>query len=163
MNTSNNMTSLRCALYFGIYGPLFGAAMLFLVVVPISFGNWEQSSFTDYLITIPWTLAYSIWIVPVALILGIVPGSVTGLIYAWLRSRRTVAGLPVFARVAIMSLVGGAVCVLFGVCLGAAATEMLSKEILAMFVTPGIVAAAVCTWLADLRNRRQDVRALDKA
>ncbi len=163
MNTSNNMIPFRCALYFGIYGPLFGAAVVFLVVVPIAFVDWEKSGFTDYLLTIPWTLAYSIWIVPVALILGIVPGAITGLIYAWLRSRRAVASLPASARVVIMSLVGGAVCVLFGVCLGAAAADMLSKEILAMFVAPGVVAAAICTWLADLRDRRQDIRAPEKA
>ena len=62
-----------------------------------------------------------------------------------------------------MALVGGAICVLFGVCLGAATADMLSKEILAMFITPGVVAAAICTLLADIRNRRQDIRALDEA
>lgn len=157
------MTALRYALYFGIYGPLIGAAVLFLVVMPISFGDWETSDITDYLLTVPLTLAYSIWIVPVALILGIIPGSVTGLIYVWLQSRRAVAGLPVFARVAIMAFAGGAVCVLFGVSLGAAAAEMLSKEILAMFVAPGVVAAATCTWLADKRGRRDHIRTLEKA
>ena len=163
MTPSNDMTPLRCALYFGIYGPLFGAMVVFLVVVPISFGDWEKSRFTDYLLTIPWTLAYSIWIVPAALILGIVPGTVTGLIYAWLRSRQVLAGLPGLARVAVMALVGGAICVLFGVCLGAATADMLSKEILAMFIAPGVVSAAICTLLADIRNRRQDIRALDEA
>ena len=153
MATPDKMTLFRCALYFGIYGPLIGAAVLFLVVAPIAYGGGARWSVSDYLWTIPSTIAYSIWIVPIALILGIIPGSVTGLMYGWLRSMRVVAGLPTLARIAMMSLVGGAACVLFGVCLGASVADMVSKEVLAMFVVPGVSAAAVCTCLADLRMR----------
>lgn len=154
MAAPDKMTLFRCALYFGIYGPLIGAVVLFLVVAPIAYGGGAGWSVSDYLWTIPWTIAYSIWIVPVALILGIIPGMVTGLMYGWLRSIRVVAGLPISARIAMMSVVGGAACVLFGVCLGASVVDMVSKEILAMFVAPGVAAAAVCTCLADLRMRR---------
>jgi hypothetical protein len=154
MTTPDKMTSFRCALYFGIYGPLIGAAVLLLVVAPIAYGGGAKSSVSDYLWVIPMTIAYSIWIVPIALILGIVPGVVTGLMYVWLRSWGFVARLPALARIAMMSLLGGAACVLFGVCLGAPAADMVSKEILAMFVAPGIAAAAVCTSFTDLRLRR---------
>jgi hypothetical protein len=148
---SGRMSPLRSALYFGIYGPLIGAAVLFMVVAPILFGQWDQAHVGRNLMSIPWTLAYSIWIVPLALILGIIPGSATGLAYGWLQGRAQIAGLPALARVAIMSAVGGAACVLFGVCLGAKVMEMLSAEILPLFIAPGMVAAAVCTWLADRR------------
>ena len=148
------MPALRHALNFGIYGPLFGAAALFFVTVPIMFGKWDRSSIADTLLSIPATLAYTIWIVPLALILGIVPGSVTGLAYGWLKSRAFMAGWPAPARMVLMALVGAAACVLFGVCLGTSVLDMVSREVLAMYAFPGAVAAAACTALADRAARR---------
>jgi hypothetical protein len=55
-----------------------------------------------------------------------------------------------------MAVAGGAACVVLGVCLGATVTEMLSREAVEMFVAPGMVAAAVCTVLADLRIRARE-------
>ena len=128
--------------------------MLFLVIAPLSFGHWDRSSIVNNLAFIPWTLAYGIWIVPIALIVGIVPGGVTGLVYALLRSRTSLAVLPAWGKLTTMAFVGAAACVLFGVCLGAAISDMVSREILGMFVFPGAVAAAVCTALAERTPRR---------
>ncbi|HEX6396041.1 MAG TPA: hypothetical protein VFZ95_01335 [Steroidobacteraceae bacterium] len=81
-------------------------------------------------------------------------GPLFGAAAYWLKSRASMASLPALARAALMSLVGAAACVSFGVCLGASVSDMVSREILAMFAFPGAVAAAACTALADRAARR---------
>ena len=65
------MTAFRYAVFYGIYGPLIGAAVLFLVVAPLSFGIGEQSPLSGYLGILLSTIVMSIWIVPFAFLLGV--------------------------------------------------------------------------------------------
>ena len=117
-------------MYFGIYGPLLGATILMVVVYPLVFGMGKGGGVSDYLLALPRLLPLSIWIVPFALVVGILPGAMTGLVYAWLTGRPTVARLPPLAKVVCMSLVGGGACMLFCLCLGAPARDLFSGAVL---------------------------------
>lgn len=148
------MTALGHAFYFGIYGPLLGAMVSLGILAITAFGTGEPADASAYLWFLPSIFLASIWVLPVALVVGIVPASTTGLTYWWLKARTSVAQMPALARTAIMSLVGGVACVLFGLCLGTSVFEMLSLEALMVFVAPGMVAAGLCTLLADRHTRR---------
>lgn len=142
------------AMFFGILGPLVGAAFLIGVIMPLTLGMGEQVGASDFPVALLVALPISILVAPFAVLAGAVPASVTGLTYWWLKSRTTFVRLPALLRVALMSLVGGAVCIIFGLCLGATMREMLSREILELFVTPGAAAASLCMLLADWRASR---------
>lgn len=148
------MTALGHTFYFGIYGPLLGAVVSLGILAIAAFGTGEPPDASAYLWFLPSIFLASIWVLPVALVVGIVPAGTTGLTYWWLKARAGVAQLPALARTTIMALVGGAICVLFGLCLGAAVSEMFTQETLMVFVGPGMVAAALCTLLADRHIRR---------
>ncbi len=145
------MNAFRYAMLFGVYGPLIAAAVIFGFVAPLEVAKGDVS---DFLLALPRSLLYSFAIVPVALILGMVPGVLSGLMYWWLDTRTSVARLHVSAKAAIMAGVGGAVCVLCGLCVGAGVSEMLSRGSLGLFVAPGMAAAVFCTLLAHRRNRQ---------
>jgi hypothetical protein len=65
------MTALRYVMFFGVSGPLLGAAVLFGAVTIISFATGEPAEVSDYFLALPRILLMSIWIVPAALLLGI--------------------------------------------------------------------------------------------
>ena len=137
-------------MFYALIGPLVGASVLFLVVAPLMYGVGENSG---YLGIVQGTMAMSLWIVPIAFVLGLVPAIVTGLSHWWLNSRTAAARLPAVPRAVIVAVLGGTACVLFGMTLGAAASDMLSAEILPLFILPGMAAAFGCALLAERRAR----------
>jgi nitric oxide reductase large subunit len=140
------------AAFYGIYGPLF--AVLVLVVATLMFGIGERTEALDLLLGLPALVSMGIGMFLFALVIGILPAATTGLVYWWLSGLPFVARLPSLARVVLMSLVGGSVCVLFGLSFGAVPSDIFSEEALRLFVIPGMVAASLCTFLVDRRTRR---------
>ena len=155
------MPAIRYAIYYGIYGPLLGAGVLMLVIMPLTHGVGEQAGLWGYLGMIPAVLAMGIFIVPVALLFGMVPAIVTGLTHWWLNARTVMSEVPALAKAAIILIVGGIACVVFGVCLGAAVSDMLSAEVLGMFVSPGMAAGLGCALVAELRVSRLSADQID--
>jgi Kef-type K+ transport system membrane component KefB len=148
------VTAFGHAAYFGIYGPLLGGAVSLGILTIAAFGTGEPADATSYLWFLPGLFLASIWVLPIALVVGIVPAIATGLTYWFLKARTGVAHMPALARTTIMSLVGGVTCVLFALCLGSAVPEVFSQEALVILVAPGMVAAALCTLLADRHVQR---------
>lgn len=140
------------AVFYGIYGPLF--AVVAMVVSRLMLGIGERTEAWDLVLGLPALVSMSILMFLFALVIGILPGAATGLVYWWLSGRGFVARLPSLVRAASMSLVGGSVCVLFALSFGATLSDVLFDEALQLFVIPGMVAASLCTILVDRRIRR---------
>ena len=141
------------AAYFGIYGPLF--AVVAIIVGRLTYDFVQRPEPWDLILAIPALLPATLMMYAFGLIIGILPGVATGLIYWWLRGRPAVARLSSRVRAAGMSFVGGLVCVLLALIVGAAPSDLLSKESVLVFVIPGMVAASLCTILVDRQIRRQ--------
>ena len=146
------MQAFAYAVFYGIYGPLFAVAVLVVTRLVLGIGAGAETS--DLLLRLAALVPMGMMMFLFALVIGILPAAVTGLVYWWINGRPFVARLSPLARAASMSLVGGSACVLFLLSFGAPPSEIFSDESLQLFVIPGMVAAALCTILVDRRIRR---------
>src|SRR5689334_16204391 len=101
MNASRNPTATAFSfmMFYGIYGSVVGAAVLLFFVMPLTEGLGRITSVFELLKAIALVTLAVLWSLPVALVLGALPGTVTGLVFWWLRTRTTLAGAPLLTRV----------------------------------------------------------------
>jgi len=142
-------STLAYATYFGVVGPLIGCMVLLAVVMPFLHGLGHHDEWYGYVLALLSILAMSVLMMPAAFVIGVIPGVLTGIAYAWLCSRTHLPRLPRFVRAVLVAPIGGAACTIFGWALGAAVSDMWSLEVLQLFLIPGMSAAFLCTLLAD--------------
>jgi len=147
------MRAFAYASFYGIYGPLVAVMVLMLEFMLGGFGAKTEPA--DVFFGLPALIPMGLLMFAFALVIGILPGAFTGLIYWWVNERTYVGQLPSMVKAAGMSLVGGIACVLLQFCFGAAPSELLASESLQLLVVPGMVAAFVCTILVDRQIRRR--------
>ena len=117
------MKAFGAAVIFAVYGSLIGAAVQFCLVLPLSHGYGEHAGMVDYLLAILSIVPMALVILPVAFVLGVLPGMATGLAFWWLMTRTALIRLPLLARAVVMSIVAAVACSVFCLCLGASIAE----------------------------------------
>lgn len=134
-------------MYFGLLGPIFGGVAVFPLVV---LSRWSLSVETvlQALLAAVFGTVLSVSLLPLTLILGVIPATITGFLY-WLWRRK----LPRKPRATVCAVVGAllglTVCLVGVLIVDRDLASVFAREAWAVAILPGAFAGLVCALVVE--------------